>query len=55
MTSTYTRGLDESDECRSLNLNRLTTSVVQRQHEVEEVTLTKVARRMLLKVSSSHR
>ncbi len=35
-----------------LYLHRLTLSVVQRQHEVEEVGLPQVGRRLLLKVSS---
>jgi len=53
--NTYTSGFDESDERRTLDLRRLTAGVVERQHEVKEVTLAKVARRMFLKVCSRHR
>jgi len=44
---------DEVDEGGSFDLDRLTLAVVQCQHEVEEVALTKVARRLLLKVRPS--
>jgi len=53
--NTYTSGFDESDERRTLDLRRLTAGVVERQHEVKEVTLAKVARRVFLKVCSRHR
>ena len=46
--------LDEVDERRSLDLDRLTLPVVQRQHEVKEVALAKVARRLFLEVCPPH-
>jgi len=46
--------LDEVDESGALDLDRLTLAVVERQHEVEEVALAKVARWLLLEVRASN-
>ena len=46
--------LDEVDECRSFDLDRLTLAVIERQHKVKEVALAKVARRLFLEVRPSH-
>lgn len=45
--------LDEIHEVGPLDFHRLTLSVVQSQHEVEEVGLAQVRGRLLLKVSPS--
>jgi len=45
--------LDEIDESCSLDLDRLTLAVVERQDEVKEVALAKVARWLLLEVRPS--
>lgn len=45
--------LDEPDECRPLNFNRLTSFVVEGDDEVEEVWLAKIRRGLLLEVSSA--
>ena len=42
--------LDEVDEGSSLDFHRLSLFVVQRQHEVEEVGLAQVRRRLFLEV-----
>jgi len=52
---TYTSGFDEGHERGAFDFDRLTSIVVQRQHEVEEVALAKVARWMFLELSSSDR
>jgi len=44
---------DEVNERCPLNLDRLTMSVIQREHKVEKVALAKVARRLLLEVRST--
>jgi len=46
--------LDEVDKRSSLNLDRLSLAVIQRQDKVKEIALAKVARRLLLKVRSPH-
>ena len=46
--------LDETHEGRPLYLDRLAVSVVQSDHEMKEVALPQVARRLLLKVRSAH-
>ncbi len=45
--------LHEVDVGRALDLDRLAVLVVQRQHEVEEVGLAQVARRLLFKVRTA--
>ena len=46
--------LDEAHEGRPLYLDRLAVSIVQSDHEMKEVALPQVARRLLLKVRSAH-
>ena len=45
--------LDEGDERGPLHLDRLPRAVVQRDHEVEEVGLAQVRRRLLLEVRAT--
>ena len=43
----------EVDECGPLHLDWLSLPIIQRQHEVEEVTLTEVVGRHLLEVGTT--
>lgn len=52
--NTYMLFFDEADEGCSLDFNWLTRPVVQRDHKVEEVGLSQIAGRLLLKVSSTN-
>lgn len=53
-TIVYLVFLDETHEGRPLYLDRLAVSIVQSDHEMKEVALPQVARRLLLKVRSAH-
>jgi len=46
--------LDEVDERRAFNLDRLALAIVERQNEVKEVALAKIAWWLLLEMSSSN-
>ena len=50
VSDTHVLFLDEADECRPLNFNRLTSFVVKGDDEVEEVRLAKIRRGLLLEV-----
>lgn len=51
----YVFRFDEIDECRPFDLDWLSSVVVQRQHEMKEVRLPQVTRRLLLKMCPAQR
>ena len=53
-TAAYLILLDEADESGPLDFDGLTGTIVQGDHEVEEVRLSQIAWRLLLKVCPSN-